>query len=366
MTTPANEPSSSRPPADPQSAGFGNHGLILTLILLLLVVEGLQLASSLLLPIAISLLLMFLLSPPVRWLQARKIPESIAAAMVVFGTVGVIGAGTAWLADPAAEWLRDAPATVSKVETRLRKLIRPLSGLQKTAEKLQQATTAPAGGQAPKVQMQSAGVLAQIGGTTANAAASTLTVVFLTYFLLASGRLLRVKVRRMVGDSERRDRLTDALGQIEGHMSRYLVLNTIISLFVGGATWGLLAAVGMPNPMLWGAVAFVLNYVPYVGALVTLALIVVSALVAFDDSGRVLMAAGGFFVINLLEGNLITPYVLGHKMPLNVVAIFVCLLFWGWVWGIPGAIIAVPLTVMIQVICAHVGRWHRVAVLLDN
>jgi predicted PurR-regulated permease PerM len=309
---------------------------------------------------------MFLLSPPVRWLQTRKIPESVAAAMVVFGTVGVLGAGTAWLADPAAEWLRDAPATVTKVETRLRKLTRPLNGLQKTAEQLQQVTTAPAGGQAPKVQMQSPGVLAQIGGTTANAAASTLTVVFLTYFLLASGRLLRVKIRRMAGDSERRDRLTAALGEIEGHMSRYLVLNTIISLFVGGATWGLLAAVGMPNPMLWGAVAFVLNYVPYVGALVTLALIVVSALVAFDDSQRILIAGGGFFLINLLEGNLITPLVLGHKMPLNVVAIFVCLLFWGWVWGIPGAIIAVPLTVMIQVICAHVGRWRRVAILLDN
>ena len=354
-----------QPPAEAPS-GFGNHGLVLTVILLLLVVEALQLAASLLLPIAISLLLMFLLSPPVRWLQARRIPEGLAAAIIVFGTVGVLGAGATLLADPAAEWLHDAPATLRKVEIRLRKLTRPLNGLQKTAEQLQQATTAPTGGQAPTVQMQSTGVLAQIGGTTANAAASTLTVVFLTYFLLASGRLLRVKVTRMVGDSERRERLAEALGEIEGHMSRYLVLNTIISLFVGGATWGLLAVVGMPNPMLWGAVAFVLNYVPYVGALVTLALILVAALVAFDDSQRILIAGGGFFVINLLEGNLITPLVLGHKMPLNVVAIFVSLLFWGWVWGIPGAIVAVPLTVMIQVICAHVGRWRRVAILLDN
>ena len=353
-------------PADAPAAGVGNHGLVLTVILLLLLVGALQVAASLLLPIAISLLLMFLLSPPVRWLRARGIPEGLAAAMVVFGAVGVFGASATLQADPAAEWLRDAPATVRKVEIRLRKLTRPLKGLQKTAEQLQQATTAPAGGQAPTVQVQSTGILAQIGSTTANAVASTLTVVFLTYFLLASGRLLRVKVTRMVGDSERRERLAEALGEIEGHMSRYLVLNTIISLFVGGATWGLLAVVGMPNPMLWGAVAFVLNYVPYIGALVTLALIVLSALVVFDDSQRVLIAGGGVFLINLLEGNLITPLVMGHKMPLNVVAIFVSLLFWGWVWGIPGAIIAVPLTVMIQVICAHVGRWRRVAILLDN
>ena len=346
--------------------GSGNTTLVLTAILLLLVVAALRLAASLLLPIAISLLLMFLLGPLVRWVHARGIRQGLAAAIVVFGAVGLLGGGVAWLAEPAADWLRQAPATVTKVESRLRKLIRPLSGLQRTAEQLQQATTAPTGGQAPKVQMQSPGVLAQIGGTTANAAASTFAVVFLTYFLLGSGRLFRVKIQRMVSGAERRDHLTHALGEIEGHVSRYLILNTAIGLAVGAATWALLAAVGLPNPMLWGAAAFVLNYVPYVGALVTLAFILVAALVAFDDSGRLLIAGGGFVVINLLEGNLITPFVLGQKMPLNVVAIFVCLLFWGWVWGVPGAIIAVPLTVMIQVICAHIDRWRRVAILLDN
>ena len=346
--------------------GPGNQPLVLTLILLLIGVTALRLAASLLLPIAISLLLMFLLSPLVRWLHGKGMRESIAAAIVVFGTVGVLTAGAAGLTEPASEWLRDAPAIMTKVEVRLRKVVRPFTRLQKTAEQLENATTAPTGGQAPKVQMQTSGVLAQIGGTTANAVAGTLTVVFLTYFLLASGRLFRVKIARMVGDADRRERLTLALTEIEGHMSKYLVLNTVISLFVGAATWGLLAAVGMPNPMLWGAVAFVLNYVPYVGALVTLVLIIVAALVAFDESQRILIAGGGFFLINLLEGNLITPLVLGHKLPLNVVAIFVSLLFWGWVWGIPGAIIAVPLTVMIQVICAHVQRWRRVAILLDN
>jgi predicted PurR-regulated permease PerM len=346
--------------------GYGNQNLLLTSILLVLTVAGLRLAASLLLPIAISLLLMFLLSPPVRWLRAKGMREGIAAALVVFGTVGVFTAGVVWLTEPATVWLKDAPTTLGKVERRLRKLIRPLSRLEKTAEQLKQVTTAPSSGAAPTVQVQSPGVISQLGGKTAQGLASTLTVVFLTYFLLASGRLFRVKIRRMAGATERQERLTKALGTIEGHMSRYLVLNTVISLFVGGATWAALAVIGMPNPMLWGAIAFVLNYVPYLGALVTLGLICVAALVSFEDPQRVLVAGGAFAVINLLEGNLITPYVLGQKMPLNVVAIFVSLLFWGWVWGIPGAIIAVPLTVMIQVVCAHVERWRPVAVLLDN
>ncbi|MFN0181644.1 MAG: AI-2E family transporter [Gemmatimonadales bacterium] len=342
-----------------------SEALVLTVILLVLMVTVLRTAAALLLPIAISLLLMFLLGPVVRWLHGRGIREGIAAALVVFGTVGALGTGVALLAGPAATWLSEAPATVAKVESRLRKVRRSISGFEKTAEQIQRVADAPTGAKTTTVEVRAPGALTLLGGTTINAAASVLTVTFLTYFLLASGRLFRAKIQRMVG-TDRREGVMAALGQIETHMSRYLILTTVISSVVGAATWGLLAAVGLPNAMLLGAVALVLNFIPYVGALVTLVLILVASLVSFDDPQRILLAGGGVVAINLLEGNLVTPLVLGHKLPVNVVAIFVGLLFWGWVWGIPGAIMAVPLTVMIQVICANVDRWHRVAILLDN
>jgi predicted PurR-regulated permease PerM len=351
---------------EPPIGGSRNQALVLTVILLLLMVTVLRAAAALLLPIAVSLLLMFLLGPVVRWLHGRGMREGIAAALVVFGTVGALGTGVVLLAGPAATWLREAPATVAKVESRLRKLRRSISGLEKTAEQIQRVADAPTGAKTATIEVRAPGGLAQLGGSTINAAASVLTVTFLTYFLLASGRLFRAKIRRMVGNTDRQEGMMAALGQIETHMSRYLVLTSIISAVVGAATWGLLAAVGLPSAMLLGAVALVLNFIPYVGALVTLVLILVASLVTFDAPQRILLAGGGFVAINLLEGNLVTPLVLGHKLPVNVVAIFVGLLFWSWVWGIPGAIMAVPLTVMIQVICANVERWHRVAILLDN
>lgn len=333
-------------------------------IFVLLGVGALYAGSALLRPVAFAVLFMFLLGPLVRWLRARGMREGIAAAVVVFGAVGVLGAGVTLLSGPASAWVKSAPAVLTKVERRMRTLMRPLSSLQRTAERIDDATTPGSG--APSAPTSSPGLLATLGSGTLSAAASTLTVIFLTYFLLASGRLFRAKIQRMASGPEQREHLATALTEIEGHMSRYLLLNTIIGLVVGAATWGLLAWVGLPNAPLWAAAAFVLNFVPYVGALATLVLIAVASLVTFDDTSRLFYATGGFFVINLIEGNLVTPMILGSRMPLNSVAIFTGLLFWSFVWGVPGAIIAVPLTVMIQVICAHTERWKRLGVLLDN
>ncbi|HWA16050.1 MAG TPA: AI-2E family transporter, partial [Gemmatimonadales bacterium] len=129
---------------------------------------------------------------------------------------------------------------------------------------------------------------------------------------------------------------------------------------------GLLALLGFPNAILWATAAFIFNYVPYAGALATMALIAFAGIVSFDAMDKTLIALGGFFLINLLEGNLITPTIMGREMPLNSLAVFVSLLFWGWVWGVAGAVMAVPLTVMVQVVCAHVPRLKSFAILLDS
>src|SRR5687768_5823643 len=138
------------------------------------------------------------------------------------------------------------------------------------------------------------------------------------------------------------------------------------TLFRSVATWGLLAAIGIPNPILWGFVAGVLNYIPYLGALVTVILIGVVSLASFDGTEHVVLACGGFLLLDLVKGNLLSPMVIGRKMPLNTAAVFVSLLFWGWVWGIPGVIMAVPLTVMIQEISSHSERFRGVGILLGQ
>jgi predicted PurR-regulated permease PerM len=345
------------------TAPFGSG--LLVAIFTILVVMALRLGSALLIPITVSLLLSLLLGPLVRWLRQRGVPEWIGAGVLVFGTIGLLGTVAGLLAGPAADWIQRAPATLSQVEAKLQRL-QPFKAIQQTAQQVEQAAT-PSDGTAPrKVEVQRPGLLTRVSGGTATAALATLTVVFLTYFLLATGQRFR---RRMVGlplDPLHQERIEHALNEIERQTSRYLVFTTTISIGVGGATWALLATCGLPNAGLWAVIAGVLNFVPYVGALATTMLIGAAALLSFDGVELTLVAVGGFLLIHLVAGNIITPAVLGRKLPLNTVALFVCLLFWGWVWGVLGAILAVPLTVMLRVICDHVDRLRPVAVLLDD
>lgn len=366
MTYPAVEveaPAGRGPPPRPASSRLLIP--LLAGVFTVLAIAGLRLASSLLVPIAVAAFLTLLLGPVVRELRKRGMPESVSAALIIFGTITVAGAGLGAVAAPAADWLNRAPETLRVVETRIRSL-GPLSAIQATAASVAKVTSAADDSNAAPVRLVEPSPLKRVGWTTAAAVAGVLTVAFLTYFLLASGPLLRRKVAQVFPHGSRRIRMKRALDEIERQMSRYLLINTTISLAVGGATWLWLAAIGIPNPLLWGMVAAVCNYVPYLGALITVALIGVVALATFDGSDRLLLACGGFVAINLLEANLLTPLVLGRKMPLNTVAVFVSLLFWGWVWGVIGVIMAVPLTVMIQVVCSHSERFRPIAVLLGN
>jgi predicted PurR-regulated permease PerM len=339
---------------------------ILVTILVLLLIAALRLGSSLLIPIALSILLALLLNPMVRGMTRWKIPESVGAAIVVFGVTGIIAFGAWQLADPASEWLKKAPEQLQSMESRLRRIKKPIADIQKTAERVEQAATTTGSGTASAPSPPAPSMVARLGYSTASGVGAALTVIFLTYFLIASGPLLKKKLPRLVPEASRRERMEHALTEIERHMSQYLYLNSVISLVVGLLTWGLLALLGFPNAILWATAAFIFNYVPYAGAAATLALIAFAGIVSFDAVDKTLLALGGFFLINLLEGNLITPTILGKTMPLNSLAIFTSLLFWGWVWGVAGAVLAVPLTVMVQVVCAHVPRLKPMAVLLDS
>lgn len=336
-------------------------------IFLLLTIAALKIGSTFVLPIVVSVLFTFLLGPPMRWLKRHRIPESLGSAILVFGTVLVICSSLYFLAEPASDWIERAPKTLEQAERKMKRIFRPLASIQATASKVEEATTPVAGtNDAQKVQLAKPGLLSRLSGTTINVLGASLTIIFLTYFLLATGPRFRQKLAELLPARAERAHVIEALTEIEVQMSRYLVLTTVINVVVGVLTWGALALIGMPNAALWGALAGVLNYIPYVGALVTLILIGGAGLVSFDQPNTALLAAGAFFVINMIESNLATPMILGRRLPLNAVALFVGLLFWGWIWGIPGAVLAVPLTVMIKVICDRIDALQPVALFLDS
>lgn len=339
---------------------------LLASIFAVLAIAGLQFASSLLVPIAVALLLTLLLGPLVRGMSRYGVAEPVAAGIMVFGTITVIAAAMVVLSTPATDWLRRAPATMRQVEEKLR-TIEPVSAIQATATSVARlAGVAGADSTTPRIQVAAAGPLEQVGWTTAHIVGGILTIVFLTYFLLASGSMFRRKIAYLFPSGTQRTRIKRALAEIEEQMSRYLLLNTLLSIGFGLATWLLLAIIGVPNPVLWGAVAGVLNFIPYIGAFVTVVLIGIVTLATFDGTQQTFLACGGYLVLDLLKGNLLGPVVLGRRMPLNTVAVLLSLLFWGWVWGIVGVIMAVPLTVMIQVICSHSERFRGVAIVLGN
>jgi len=344
---------------------------LLAAILAVLAIAGLQYAGSLLIPVAVALLLTLLLGPLVRGMTRYGVAEPVAAALIVFGAISMIAAVMVVLSAPATEWLRRAPATMRRVEDKLR-TIEPVSEIQATATSF--ARLAGVGNASspdstiPRIQVTTLGrgPLERVGWTTARVVGGILSTLFLTYFLLASGSMFRRKIAYLFPSGTHRTRIKRALAEIEGQMSRYLLLNTLISTGFGCGTWALLAAIGVPNPVLWGTVAGVLNFIPYVGAFVTVVLIGIVTLATYDGTQQMLLACGGFLLLDLIKGHFVSPVVMGRRMPLNTVAILLSLLFWGWVWGIVGAIMAVPLTVMIQVICSHSERFRGVAIVLGN
>jgi len=344
---------------------------LLAAIFAVLAIAGLQYASSLLIPVAVALLLTLLLGPLVRGMTRYGVVEPVAAALIVFGTISLIAAVMVVLSGPATEWLRRAPATMRRAEEKLR-TVEPISEIQATASSLSRLAGAGNNGtnsdSMPRIQVTTLerGPLERVGWTTARVVSGILSTLSLTYFLLASGSMFRRKIAYLFPSGIQRTRIKRALAEIEEQMSRYLLVNTLISVGFGSATWVLLAAIGVPNPLLWGAVAGALNFIPYVGAVVTVVLIGLVTLATFNGTREMLLACGGYLLLDLIKGHFVSPMVLGRRIPLNTVAVLLSLLFWGWVWGVVGAIMAVPLTVMIQVICSHSERFRGVAIVLGN
>lgn len=323
-------------------------------LFVLAVVYTMHLARSFLVPIVLAVLFDFLLSPVVRWLGKLRIAEPIAAGIVVFGFLFAVAFTAYQLAPPAAAWVARAPESIGTVRDKLSELRRPVQEVSRAAEQMEEATEVAESSDTPKVQIAGPSLTEQIFGGTTSLIAGALIVVFLTYFLLAAGDLFLEKLVKVLPQFKDKRKAVMIARETEAQVSSYLFTHTLVNIGVGIVTAIAMYLVGMPNPMLWGVVAGVLNFVPYVGATINIILLGLAAILTFESTARALLVPAVFFGINMLEGNLITPSVMGRKLRLNTVAVFVGLMFFWYVWGIPGAIIAVPLLASLKIVCDHV------------
>ena len=324
-------------------------------IFVLLAMYTLYFAKPFLLPIAVATILNFLLSPVVRGLKRLHVPQPLGAGLVILALLATVGLGIERLSGPAATWIEKTPQGVERIETRIRGLRRPVEQVQEAAEKVEEEVGRLSGnGQTQEVRVQEGTFTGALLSRTQAFLGGAIVVLILLYFLLASGDFFLRKLVRVLPRLEDKRRAVEIARQTELHISTYLstvaLINTVLGIVVALAMW----LVGMPNPALWGVLAGLLNFVPYLGPIVTAGVILVVSLLTFESLGRALVAPILYFAINFTEGSFVTPTVLGRRLTLNPVVVFVGLVFWGWLWGIPGALIAVPLLAMFKILCDHI------------
>lgn len=335
-------------------------------VLTLIALYTLWFAKALLLPIFLALLFSILLRPLVRGLKNQlMVPESVGAAIVVVLLLALVGSALVQVAAPAGDWAARAPFLRAELKSKIGTLREPLDKAQEVADTVEEAASGSEP-EKPSVVVEGPGLLQQLFAGAQTAAVSMLVVVVLVYFLLARGGSTAEQVLATVRDPERRAIWAGVLDDIQEHMARYLLTMAVINGVIGAMTALVMWALGMPSPLLWGVLAGLLNFIPYAGALVTLAVIGMVSILTFDHWLAIALPPMVFLVITGLEGQIISPMIIGRQLILNPVAVFVSILFWGWLWGLAGMLLAVPILASARIALTAVQPHHSLAALIGD
>jgi predicted PurR-regulated permease PerM len=332
----------------------------------LLLIAALYLTRAIVLPIVLAIILKLLLQSGVRRLERWHVPRGLAALSVIVALfISLVSMGTA-LSGPAHDWAAKLPEGLPRLQERLNFISGPVQAGQRflqNAESYVHVVTPQ--GSAPAAPAGS-GLSEALFAGTASFASGLFTTVIVLFFLLNSGDLF---LRRFVEILPRfRDKRKAVVisQQIENNIAAYLMTVTIMNASVGVATALLMWATGLANPVLWGVLAFLLNYIPIIGPIVCLAILALAGLLTIEPLWSSLMPAAGFLAIHAIEGQFITPFLVARRFTLNPVVVIVSLIFWYWMWGVPGAILAVPVLAIIKIVCDGIPPWAAIGHLIEG
>jgi len=347
--------------------------LTLKILATIALVMLLKLANEVLLPIAIAIILTFLLAPVVRALRSRGIDDAIGAAIVTFGLVGLVILLTSRLVQPAAEWVARAPTTVQQAIDafdRMRDSVPFLSPPHAAAPQRGRTTAPPQPPPADPVKEKIATESVAITGTLlkqlASMAVSTIATVMLLYFFLASERWLIARTVEAVPQRRARVAIIGGVRAAQRDIATFLGTQAIINCGVAVATSIAMWLVGLPNPTLWGTIAGFLGFIPYLGPLVTYFLLLIAGTLTFATVDWMLAPVAAFGVINFIEANLASPWIVGRRLEISPLVVFIAVILCGWIWGVAGAFIAVPLLVAIRAAARRSKRLRLWCVYLDH
>jgi predicted PurR-regulated permease PerM len=322
----------------------------MVVLALLGTVAALSLARAVFMPLAFSLMLFFLLRPPVRWLSERGIPRVLGGALVLGIFVALAIFAVVELAGPAVEWAKRLPSAIRQLELKSRELRYPLEHLTRALQAV--ATLAEVGrSNVPRVDLVRPSLVEGLFAHASVVAAEVGLASGAAYFMLIDGDTLLRRVFRLKPAQKGDRRSTQVMNEVGARMSAYLGAVTLVNLGLGACLTALLAVVGMPNPWLWGLLAALLTYVPYVGPTVGICLVALASFVTYPTFGAALLPPLIYLGLAVIEGNFVTPLVLGRTLAVRPLVLFVWFAFWAWLWSIPGAILAVPLLMLFKLIC---------------
>jgi predicted PurR-regulated permease PerM len=360
------EASPDAPRQEPAAVEGPDRHLALTLIAGAAVVFLLQFMQPILVPFVLSGLLFYALDPAVDWLQRFKVPRALGAAVTLGAAVGGVvmlvlslegqamavvdqlPQGASKLASLFERRSTDAPGAIEKVQ-------QAADALQTTGEDAKAKTPGVMRVQVEEPRFQASNFVWATSIGAMLALNQAVMILLLTYFMLLSDQLFKRKLVEIAGPTLSRKKVTvQILGEIAGQIERFMMIQVVTSIIVALVTWGALWALGLEQAALWGLLAGILNTIPYYGPLLVTGGLSVVGFLQFGTLGRTAAVAGVSLLITTLEGSILTPTWMGKTAQMNHIAIFAGLLFWSWVWGVWGMLLAVPMMMAIKVVCDHV------------
>ncbi|MCX7564975.1 AI-2E family transporter [Sulfitobacter sp. F26169L] len=321
-------------------------------------------AKDLVLPVLMGVLLALTLSPLARTMGRMGIPSTVSAVLLVgmtgFAALIVIGGS----AGTVALWSDELPQMRNQIQAKLAGVTDTVETVRRATEEVEKISKPE--GSPEEVVVKQPGLIDNAMSTGVKIGGTLAVTLILAMFLLASGNMFYVKLVQSFQTLTGKKRALAAVYDVEQRVSRYLLTITIINACLGVCVGSFLWVLGLPAAHIFGVAAFLLNFLPYIGGVIGAVIVGAYALITFDSVGYALLAPLGYQILTGVEGQVVTPWLVGKRLELNTVAVFLTVVLWGWLWGIPGALIAVPFLVVFKVVCENVTALQIFSNFLDN
>jgi predicted PurR-regulated permease PerM len=304
-------------------------------------------------PVALALLFALVLSGPVEALRGWRVPRGVSAAILMIAILGIFAAVVNFLTVPAQQWFAAAPHTLRVIEKKIRPLEQMVGRIDDLRNSAGNIGSPLHPTQQPAIAAPEESAPVMLLDATRGAVLSSVTVIILTLFLLAGGPPMLARMTSAFASDLHSGHIIDVIEKVRNEVGRFYVTMALINVGLGFATAFAMMWCGMPNPFLWGTMAGILNFIPYLGSTTTLLVLTVVAIVSFDGLSHVLAVAGSYLALATIEGQFVQPLLVGRRLQLNPLLVFLALWFGGLFWGVAGIILATPTLVALKVVAEN-------------